>query len=103
MNCREKLVEIAKTKPVFPYTLDEELTFFCPQENAEALHNPKILELHDEVKNSFVPDVVKGRTTLIILPCTKIKPYSLSNEHLTVNSFLWSKGFRPTGKGDCPE
>ena len=31
LSDREHLVELARAKPTPPYTLDEELTFFCPQ------------------------------------------------------------------------
>ena len=39
---REELIEAAREKPLPPYTLDPELTFFCPQENLEGLGLPVV-------------------------------------------------------------
>jgi hypothetical protein len=101
---REALVAAAREKPVPPYTLDEELTFFCPQENLEALDLPTVRAFHEWVLREHRP-TGRGaeRTVLLLLPCQKIKPYTLSAEHLAVNCALLATGFRPEGRGDWPE
>jgi hypothetical protein len=39
---------------------------------------------------------------MLMLPCTKTKPYSLSTEHLAINRYLLSLGFDPVEEGDHP-
>ena len=90
----------AHGKIIPPFTLDETLTFFCPQENVEALDQPAVRELHDYMLNVYQPPVGGGNAVMLMLPCTKTKPYSLSAEHQAINTYLLSAGFtlwrRPT-------
>ena len=102
MERRLQLIENAYKKYVPPYTLDEELTFYCPQENLVALEQPRIAAFQRNILETYTPPVVKGRTLLLILPCTKTKPYAISHEHLAVNSMLWKEGWRPLASGDYP-
>jgi hypothetical protein len=103
MFSRSDRIRIAHEKMVAPYTLDESLTFFCPQENVEALDHPAIRELHDFVRQEYQPPVPAGRAVMLMLPCTKVKPYALSHEHQAINSYLLAQGFRPVAEADYPQ
>jgi hypothetical protein len=99
---RERLVELARAKPVPPYTLDDRLTFFCPRENLAALDLPTIRAFHRWTREQYRP--ARGEPAiLLLLPCQRVKPYSLSAEHRAVNGALLKAGYRPTCRGDWPE
>ncbi len=100
---REALVELARGKPTPPYTLDEQLTFFCPQENLEALSLPIVREFHEWVTSDHIPVEGDEPKILLLLPCEKEKPYSLSPEHRAVSLALAGAEFKPTDRGDWPE
>lgn len=101
MNRRER-VELAHEKVVPPFTLDETLTFFCPQENVEALDHPKVRELHEFMLEEYTPPVEGEKLVMLMLPCTKEKPYILSAEHRAINQYLLYQGFRPVKPADTP-
>jgi hypothetical protein len=99
---REELVERAKGKPLPPYSLDERMTFFCPQENLEALDWEVVKRFHDwGVRRT--PAGAGERAVLLLMPCEKVKPYALSPEHRAINGALHAAGFAPSGRGDWPE
>jgi len=100
---RDHLVELARDKPTPPYTLDEELTFFCPQENLEGLDLPVVKEFHRWVTAEYQPAPGDEPAVLLLLPCEKAKPYSLSAEHRAVSNALAEAGYQPKGRGDWPE
>lgn len=99
---REQLVERAKAKPILPYTLDERMTFFCPQENLEALDWDVVRRFHDWGLRR-TPASGPEPAVLLLMPCEKVKPYALSPEHRAINGALHAAGFRPSGRGDWPE
>jgi hypothetical protein len=99
---REDRVNAAYSKITAPFTLDETLTFFCPQENVEALEHPVVRELHRFMLTEYQPPVAGKKAVMLLLPCTKVKPYSLSDEHQAINHYLLSLGFEPSGSGDAP-
>lgn len=99
---RERLMALARRKPVPPYTLDEELTFFCPQENLEALDLPVVRTFQEWVLDDYSPPAGDEPAVLLLLPCQKVKPYTLSAEHRAVNSALLGAGYLPAGRGDWP-
>ncbi|MFC2029331.1 hypothetical protein ACFLWA_01220 [Chloroflexota bacterium] len=99
---REERVKVAYGKITPPFTLDETLTFFCPQENVDALAHPAIRELHDYMLTQYQPAVGGGRAVMLMLPCTKAKPYALSSEHQAINAYLLSVGFEPHLPADYP-
>jgi len=99
---RDALVKLARTKPTPPYTLDEQLTFFCPQENLEALDLPVVREFHDWVR-AHQPAAGDEKAVLLLLPCERDKPYSLSAEHRAVSNRLAEDGFVPRDRGDWPD
>lgn len=103
LDDREALVRLAREKPTPPYTLDEELTFFCPQENLEGLDLPVVQRFHEWVTTEFEPEPVEGKAVLLLLPCEKEKPYSLSAEHRAVSLALAKAGFAARERGDWPE
>jgi hypothetical protein len=86
----------SRKKICAPALLDDELCFYSPQENVEALQHPRIRRWLQFVSQEYVPKVDKKyHTILLLLPCTKTKPYLLSPEHLRINAGLVAAGFRP--------
>lgn len=100
---RDYLLELARQKPTSPYTLDEELTFFCPQENLEGLDLPVVRAFHEWMTTEHRPAPGDERAVLLLLPCEKTKPYSLSAEHRAVSNALAAAGYEPKGRGDWPD
>jgi hypothetical protein len=79
-----------------PAKLDDELCFYSPQENVEALEHPRVRHWLKFVSREYVPKTdKKAHTILLLLPCTKTKPYPLSPEHLRINAGLVAAGFLP--------
>jgi hypothetical protein len=99
---RARLIEVARTKPAPPYTLDEELTFFCPQENVDALDLPVVREFQRWAAEEHRSSEGHEPAVLLLLPCQKEKPYTLSAEHRAVNRALVAAGYRPRSRGDWP-
>lgn len=102
LKSREDRVSDARAKMTPPFTLDETLTFFCPQENVDGLDHPGIRELHEYMLTEYEPPVRGKKAVMLMLPCTKVKPYCLSQEHQAINSYLLSKGFRPVEEAHYP-
>ena len=100
---RERLVELARRKPIPPYSLDEGLTFFCPVENRDALDLPLVRQFDAWTRDEHRPAAGGGPRVLLLLPCERDKPYTLSPEHRAVNRALLDAGFEPGGRGDWPE
>ena len=99
---RAELVERGRAKALAPYTLDEELTFFCPQENLEALALPVVQKAHADQRAWAAAPGDGTPSILLLLPCQARKPYPLSPEHLAVNAALLAAGWEPEGPGDWP-
>jgi len=102
MLSRSDRVQEAVRKIVPPFTLDETLTFFCPQENLDALEHPLVRSLHHHMLVEYTPPVQGKRVVMLILPCTKVKPYALSVEHLAINTYLLGLGFEPRAPAEYP-
>jgi hypothetical protein len=100
---RERLVELARAKPIPPYSLDEELTFFCPRENLAGLGLPAVRAFHRWLLHEYRPPAGDDPAVLLLLPGQKVKPCTLSDEHRAVNGVLLADGFRPLARGDWPE
>jgi len=93
---RQLRIRESRKKICAPAKLDDDLCFYSPQENVEALEHPRIRRWLQFVSKEYLPTVdPKCRTILLLLPCTKTKPYPLSSEHLRVNRSLIGAGFRP--------
>lgn len=101
-DAREQLVARARGKPVAPYVLDEDLTFFCPRENLAGLDLPVVRAFHHWVRDEYQPATGEP-AVLLLLPCQAIKPYPLSVEHRAINSALFAAGYGPTVRGDWPK
>lgn len=99
---RAELIAAARLKPIAPYTLDERLTFFCPQENVEALDLELVQRFLAWARDDYEPPDGDGERVLLLLPCQKTKPYTLSAEHVAINSRLLAEGFAPADPGDPP-
>lgn len=100
---RQALVERSRAGgPPTPYAVDPALTFYCPQENLDALDMPVVRELMAWAEQEHEP-LADEPAVLLLLPCQKSKPYALSREHRAINGRLLQEGFRPDGRGDWPE
>lgn len=99
---REAILALSRKKIIPPFTLEESLTFYCPQENLDAFDNPIVADWHRFMTNTYESPVGDGHNMMLILPCTKDKPYIMSREHLAVNSHLLSTGFEPAGQVEVP-
>jgi hypothetical protein len=99
---REELVAAAREKPLAPYTLDPQLTFFCPQENLEGLELSVVQRFLAWAREEFEPASGSEPAVLLLMPCQKTKPYTLSAEHLAINGRLLAAGYEPEGPGDPP-
>ena len=100
---REALIELSRRKIIPPFTLEESLTFYCPQENLEAFDHPIVADWHRFMTAEYEPPMGNGSTLMLILPCTKDKPYIMSREHLAVNSHLLGTGWEPAGRATIPD
>lgn len=90
----------SRKKICAPAKLDDELCFYSPQENLEALKHPRVRRWLNFISRDYAPqNDRKHHNILLLLPCTKTKPYLLSPEHLHINASLLSAGFFPQ-KGD---
>jgi hypothetical protein len=95
----ERIVESRlKIRP--PGALDETLCIYSPQDNLDALSHPRIqawfrfLDRYEPVLPSGGPRI------LLLMPCTKTKPYVLSWEHIRINQALLAAGFAPIAEPD---
>ena len=99
-----RLVESArKIRP--PFDLDLSLRFYSPQENLDGMHHPVVAAFHRFVGDEWTPpDPPAGaRRVALLMPCTKLKPYSTSREHRAINGALRAAGWRPAGPSTAPE
>jgi len=103
LSLRENRLEVSEQKSIPPFSLDPTLTFYCPQENLDAFEHPAIRGFHDFLRSEYVPPAMERDAVLLLMPCTKTKPYAMSKEHREINSYLQNKGFRPTAVFDVPE
>jgi hypothetical protein len=100
---REARYAGSQHKYVPPFVVDTSMCFYSPQENVEALSHPRVRQWLDFVRNEYVPSLPDGDAVLLILPCTRTKPYPMSLEHRRVNGALLDAGFMPTGDVSAPE
>jgi hypothetical protein len=99
---KRRLLE-SRLKICPPAKLDDSLCMYCPQDNLDALGHPRVRQWIRFVTRSYVPRIGRrDRTILLLLPCTKQKPYPLSPEHLSINARLLRAGFLPEGGPTLP-
>jgi hypothetical protein len=93
----------SRDKICSPFELDESLCLYSPQDNVDALRHPRIVDWCRFVTQGYEPELPAGsRRILLMLPCTKTKPYPFSVEHKRINRALISAGFRPTASLAAP-
>jgi hypothetical protein len=99
----KRLLESAQ-KIQSPFTLDESLCLYSPQDNVDSLNHPRIVEWLKFVEHDYEPRLPKGnRKVLLFMPCTKTKPYPFSSEHKAINQRLLDEGFKPSERKYLPQ
>lgn len=89
-------VEESRLKILQPFELDESLCLYSPQDNVDSLNHPRIRDWNDFIANRYKPSLPESRRRImLLLPCTKTKPYPFSLEHLHINRALLQAGFAP--------
>ncbi len=84
-----------------PFTLDPSLALYSPQDNLDALAHPVIRSWFDFELRGYAPVLPAApRRVLLLLPCTRTKPYILSTEHKRINAALLGAGFAPAAPAD---
>lgn len=100
---RARRVEESKQKILPPFKLDTNLCLYSPQDNVDSLKNKRVKHWLEFVTQRFQPSLPKGKTRILLLmPCTKTKPYPFSLEHKHINQRLLDEGFQPTSKQVLP-
>ncbi len=90
---------MAKIRP--PFALDPTLCLYSPQDNVDALDHPRIRDWFDFTHARWRPALPPAkRRVLLLLPCTRTKPYVLSTEHRRINAALLAAGFQPSAPAD---
>jgi hypothetical protein len=93
----------SKRKIESPFELDESLCLYSPQDNVDALRHPRIAEWLQYIRRDYTPDLPRSqRRVLLLMPCTKTKPYPFSSEHRHINQRLIEAGFCPFGSEALP-
>jgi len=93
---RSKRVLESKLKIESPFELDETLCLYSPQDNVDSLRHPRIAEWLDYIQNDYTPELFEAKhRVLLLMPCTKTKPYPFSTEHIAINQRLLDEGYKP--------
>lgn len=105
MTSRSDYLPESRKKILSPFELDPDMTFYCPQENVDALEISQVQSFHEHLLSEYQPPgPVTGNTAILVMfPCTKTKPYPLSNEHLYINQHLHQQGWEPLDGPETPE
>jgi len=83
-------------KILAPYSVDPALCLYSPQDNVDALENPRVAAWMHFVRNDYEPPATTATTRIMLfLPCTRTKPYIASLEHRAINGRLLAEGFEP--------
>lgn len=103
LNRAQRVLE-SKAKIESPFVLDESLCLYSPQDNVEALSHPRIADWLRFIRHDYVPNLPQApRRVLLLMPCTKTKPYPFSSEHKQINQRLIEAGFRTSGDLFLPQ
>ncbi len=93
----------SRAKICAPFELDETLCLYSPQDNVDALAHPRVTDWYRFATQTYEPELPAGRRRIMLmLPCTKTKPYPFSMEHKRINQALLAAGFQPTGSLTAP-
>jgi hypothetical protein len=104
VNDRGRRVVESARKIRAPFVLDESLCLYSPQDNVDSLKHPRIADWVQYLTEDYTPKLPKGdRHILLLMPCTKTKPYPFSSEHKAINQRLLDEGFRPVARDDLPQ
>ena len=99
VNRAQRVLE-SKDKIESPFVLDETLCLYSPQDNVDALAHQRIADWLRFIREDYEPKLPAGpRRVLLLMPCTKTKPYPFSSEHKHINQRLIEAGFLPTAGG----
>ena len=103
VNRAQRVLE-SKDKIESPFALDETLCLYSPQDNVDALAHPRITDWLRFIREDYQPKLPAApRPVLLLMPCTKTKPYPFSSEHQHINQRLIDSGFRPTASLFLPQ
>lgn len=103
VTMRAQRVLESKRKIESPFELDETLCLYSPQDNVDALAHPRIIDWLRFIRHNYAPDLPRSqRRILLLMPCTKTKPYPFSSEHKHINQRLIEAGFCPIGSQFLP-
>jgi hypothetical protein len=102
-NRAQRLLESAQ-KIESPFVLDKTLCLYSPQDNVDALAHPRIADWLRFIGHDYAPKLPRARRrVLLLMPCTKTKPYPFSSEHKHINQRFIDAGLRPTGRQFVPQ
>lgn len=94
----------SKQKILPPFQLDESLCLYSPQDNIDSLKHRRVSHWLNFVTERYAPRLPKAPVRILLLmPCTKTKPYPFSTEHKRINQRLHDIGFRPVGRHPLPK
>jgi hypothetical protein len=100
---RTQRVLESRQKIESPFVLDETLCLYSPQDNVDALNHPRIADWLRYIRKDYAPVLpLTSRRILLLMPCTKTKPYPFSSEHKHINQHLLNAGYRPAGNLALP-
>jgi hypothetical protein len=101
-NRAQRILE-SRRKIASPFVLDETLCLYSPQDNVDALAHPRVVDWLRFIQHDYAPKLPKARRrVLLLMPCTKTKPYPFSSEHKHINQRLIETGFRPSAPLSLP-
>ena len=104
INDRARRITESARKIRAPFTLDESLCLYSPQDNVESLSHPRIADWISYVTRDYDPKLPKAeRRILLLMSCTKTKPYPFSSEHKAINQRLLDEGFKPVARNYLPQ
>ena len=88
-----------------PFELDPSLRFYSPQANVDAMSHPEVAAFHEYIKDRWEPPSTPAGShrVALLIPCTKLKPYSTSREHRAINGALLAAGWKPDGVSTAPD
>jgi hypothetical protein len=102
-NRAQRVLE-SRQKIESPFVLDETLCLYCPQDNVDALAHPRIADWLRFIRDDYVPKLPRSqRRVLLLMPCTKTKPYPFSSEHMHINQRLIDAGYHPIERMFLPQ
>ena len=103
MSGRDDRLAESRAKILPPFRLDDSMRFYCPQENVDSFRHLRVHAWLDFMRSEYEPALPGRPAILLLLPCTKTKPYPASLEHRRINASLLADGFGSLGDSVLPE